>query len=65
MTVAVKRQNADASSQCEKKRARRTKERKVATSLGITVTFRARKYLNDEELQAALDEVMVQLREAA
>ena len=46
-------------------RKRPSKEKKIKTSLGITVTLKARKILKDEQIATALREALTQLEEAA
>lgn len=48
-----------------KPRQRPTRERKIKTSVGITVTLKARKLLHDEHVCAALQEALGSLRPAA
>jgi ParB/RepB/Spo0J family partition protein len=44
---------------------RPTKEKKVRTAVGITITMTARKNLQDHEIAAALEEVLTSLRQVA
>ncbi len=46
-------------------RKRASKERKIKTSLGITVTLKARKILKDEQIATALREALADLERAA
>ncbi len=40
-------------------------KKKTRTSVGITITLKARKLLNDEQVELALREVLEQLQKAA
>ncbi len=46
-------------------RDRGVMKKKTRTSVGITITLKARKLLNDEQVELALREVLEQLQKAA
>ena len=49
----------------EKPKKRLLKEKKIPTSVEITITLKARKLLRDEQVEVALREVLEQLQKAA
>ena len=44
---------------------RPTKQKKIKTSVGITITLKARKNLKDDEMKVAVQEVVAALERAA
>lgn len=64
ITKALKMNDA-AEAPATKAKKRPSKETKIKTSVGITVSFKARKLLKPEEMQQAIAEVMAGLQEAA
>ena len=63
ITQALKTKSGKPSDKPTKKRL--LKEKKISTSVGITITLKARKLLKDEQVEAALREVLEQLQKAA
>lgn len=64
ITKALTR-NSEGNSKAKVKKKRPSRERKVSTSVGITVLLKARKYLKDEEIVIALREAIEELEKAA
>lgn len=63
MTQALKARHGGAEPKPAKKRP--SKEKKITTSVGITITLKARKLLKDEQVASALREALAELERAA
>lgn len=64
ITQALK-QEKETVTKSGKKSKRPSKEKKIRTSVGITITLKARKLLKDEQIEVALREALTELERAA